>query len=298
MEPTHGGALGGFVDTHQHFWRYDAREYAWIDDRMTALRRDFGPADVAGAMARLGFTGSVAVQARQTPDETAALLGIADRHPAVVGVVGWVDLRADDVEAQLAEIARHPKLVGLRHIVQDEPDDRFLLGAAFGRGIGHLASFGLTYDVLVYPKHLPIAADFVARFPQQRFVLDHLAKPDIRGRAIEQWARALAAVAAHPQVMAKLSGLVTEASWSQWRAADLTPYLDVAFDLFGPDRLMVGSDWPVCTLAGSYEQTMGVFLEYLSARPSSERDSVLGGNARRFWRLEGLGNEARGGATR
>jgi L-fuconolactonase len=284
--PSPAAPTRGFVDTHQHYWRYDAKDYAWIDDRMAALRRDFGPVDVAGAMSRTGFTESVAVQARQTPDETEALLAIADRHPSVVGVVGWVDLRADDVEARLAHASRHPKLVGVRHIVQDEPDDRFLLGRAFRRGVRCLEQFGLTYDILVYPRHLPVVATFLDEFPHHRFVVDHLAKPQIRAREIDRWARDLEAVAAHPHVMAKVSGLVTEADWARWRPADLRPYLDVAWDVFGPDRLMVGSDWPVCTVAASYEQTMGVVLEYLSARPPHERHAVLGDNARRFWRLD------------
>lgn len=273
------------IDTHQHFWRYSATDYAWIDERMTSLRRDFLPDDVWPAMERAGFDASIAVQARQTPDETAALLAFADRHPWIVGVVGWVNLEADDVEDQLAAAARHPKLVGVRHIVQDEPDDRFLLRKSFCRGVGLLEQFGLTYDILVYPKHLPVVAEFLGRFPHQRFVLDHLAKPDIRSGTFTRWADALRAVAAHPHVMAKLSGLVTEASWSGWTPADLSPCLDVAFDLFGSDRLMVGSDWPVCTLAADYGRTMAVFADYLSARSEAERVAVLGGNAERFWRL-------------
>jgi L-fuconolactonase len=272
------------VDTHQHYWRYRTEDYAWIDDAKASLKRDFVPADVEPLMARAGFDASIAVQARQTPDETAALLAFADAHPFVAGVVGWVDLQADDVEDRLATCA-HPKLVGMRHIVQDEPDDRFLLRPAFCRGVGVLADFDLTYDILVYAKHLPIVPDFVAAFPSQRFVLDHLAKPEIRHGHIDRWARDLEAVAACPNVMAKLSGLVTEASWDRWTLEDLTPYLDVALDVFGPDRLMVGSDWPVCTLAAGYERTMGVWTTYLAGRPAAVRDAILGGNAVRLWKL-------------
>lgn len=273
------------IDTHQHFWRYRATDYPWIDDRMAVLKRDFLPDDVRPSMERAGFGGAIAVQARQTPEETDALLDLADRHPWILGVVGWVDLEADDVEATLARWATHPKFVGVRHIVQDEPDDRFLLRPSFCRGIGRLEAFDLTYDILVYPRHLNVVADFVARFPRQRFVLDHLAKPDIRGRRFDAWARDLAAVASHPNVMAKLSGLVTEADWSGWTPEDLRPCLDRAVDLFGCDRLMVGSDWPVSTLAASYEQAMAVFVQYLGGRSEQERAAVLGGNAARCWRL-------------
>jgi L-fuconolactonase len=273
------------IDTHQHFWRYDPVDYAWIDERMRSLRRDFTPDDVRPAMIRAGFDGGIAVQARQTPDETEALLAYADRCPWIVGVVGWVDLAADDVERTLERAARHPKLIGVRHIVQDEPDDRFLLRTDFCRGVASLAGFGLAYDILVYPRHLPVVAEFVSRFPAQPFVLDHLAKPDIRHGRLDQWSRDLEAVAAHPNVMAKLSGLVTEASWTDWTAIDLGPCLDVAFGVFGSSRLMVGSDWPVCTLAAEYEQTMRVFTEFLSNRPEAERTAVFGGNACRLWRL-------------
>lgn len=272
------------VDTHQHFWRYHPRDYPWIDDRHAPLKRDFTPADVWPAMQRAGFGGAIAVQARQTADETASLLAWADQHPWVAGVVGWVDLTADDVEGTLSRAA-HPKLIGIRHIVQDEPDDRYLLRPDFCRGVSTLARAGLTYDILVLPRHLPVVATFVDRFPEQRFVLDHLAKPDIRNGAIDQWAKDLAQVAAHPHVWAKLSGLVTEADWDRWSPEQLLPYLDVAFDVFGANRLMVGSDWPVSTLAGEYEAVMGVFVEYLSRRPEAERAAVQGGNARRLWNI-------------
>ena len=274
------------IDTHQHFWRYTPADYAWIDERMVSLRRDFTPDDVRPAMEQAGFDACIAVQARQTPDETEALLVLADRYPWVAGVIGWVDLAADDVERTLERLARHPRLLGVRHIVQDEPDGRVLLRPDFCRGIAALAEFGLTYDILVYPRHLPVVAEFVSRFPSQPFVLDHLAKPDIRQGRFDRWSRDLEAVAACPNVMAKLSGLVTEASWTDWTAADLRPCLDVAFDLFGGSRLMVGSDWPVCTLAAGYDQTMRVFTECLSARPEADQRAVCGGNASRFWRLE------------
>jgi len=274
------------VDAHQHFWRYNADEYGWIDDSMAALRRDFLPHDLEREIRRSDFDACVAVQARQSLDETRWLLALAEAHPFIVGVVGWVDLQSRDVERDLEGLGRHPKLVGIRHIAQSEPDDRFLLRPAFSRGLARLEEFGLAYDVLIYSRHLPVAAELAASLPRQRFVLDHLAKPDIRGRERVTWERDLRALAARPNVWAKLSGLVTEADWTRWRPADLHPYLDVAFDCFGAERLMIGSDWPVCTVAGDYQRTMRVVAEYVANRPVDERDAVLGGNAMRFWNLQ------------
>jgi L-fuconolactonase len=274
------------IDAHVHFWRYRPEEYTWIDGRMRALQRDFLPEDLEPLASRAGFDGVIAVQARQTGTETAWLLDLAARHPLVRGVVGWVDLRAADVHDALARVAADRRLVGVRHIAQDEPDDRFLVGPEFLRGIEALAAFDLAYDILVYPRHLPVALELVRRFPAQRFVLDHLAKPDIRAGALAEWSRDLRALAACPNVMAKLSGLVTEADWSAWRAEQIRPCLEVAFECFGPDRLLIGSDWPVCTLAGDYGRVMGVVTEFLAEHPADERAAVLGGNAVRFWMLD------------
>jgi L-fuconolactonase len=273
------------IDAHVHFWRYDPGEYGWIDGRMGAIRRDFVPEDLAPLAARAGVDGVVAVQARQTLSETAWLLELATRHPLIRGVVGWVDLRSPHARDQLATAAEDERLVGVRHIVQDEPDDRYLLRPDFLRGIAALAEFDLAYDILVHPRHLPVVVEFARHFPAQRFVLDHLAKPDIRGGALSAWSRDLRALAACPNVMAKLSGLVTEADWSAWSAEDIRPCLDVAFELFGASRLLIGSDWPVCTLAGEYARVMGVLTDYLAGRPAAERSAVLGDNAVRCWRL-------------
>ncbi len=273
------------IDAHQHFWRYDPAEYEWIDKSMAGLRRDCMPPESALEMTRAGFHGCVAVQARQTVEETRWLLALAARHPVVAGVVGWVDLQAVDVRDQLEQVASNPKLVGVRHIVQSEPDDRFLLRPAFCRGIALLETFGLTYDILVYARHLPVAVEFVSRFEGQPFVLDHLAKPDIRRGEIRIWEKDLRRLAAFPNVFCKVSGLVTEADWERWTPAQLRPYLDVAFDCFGARRLLIGSDWPVCTVAASYARTVGVVTEYLAGRPREEQDAVLGGNAQTLWNL-------------
>jgi L-fuconolactonase len=196
-----------------------------------------------------------------------------------------VDLRADDVERDLERLARSPKLVGIRHLVQDDPDDRLLLDSRFCRGIARLAAFDLAYDILIYPRHLEVAATFVERFPEQRFVLDHVAKPAIRVREIDRWASDLAALAAHPNVFVKLSGLVTEADWKSWTAGDLTPCLDVAMELFGTDRLMIGSDWPVCLLAADYERTLAVVRDHVAPLPEAARRRILGETAAEVYGL-------------
>jgi len=274
------------IDSHQHFWRYDAAEYSWIDDSMRALRRDFLPEDAKREMTRAGFEAGVAVQVRQTLEETRWLLSLADAHPTIAGVVGWVDLQADDVRAQLERFADHPKLVGIRHIVQSEPDDRFLMRPAFCRGISLLREFGLAYDILIYTRHLAVAAEFVAQFDGQPFVLDHLAKPPIRSGEIDAWARDLHRLSRFPNVMAKLSGLVTEAHRNTWTLEHIRPYLDLAFNCFGSNRLMIGSDWPVCTATADYAATMGLVADYVSRLSREEREAVLGGNAQRFWNLK------------
>lgn len=272
------------IDAHQHFWRYDATEYPWIGDGMRSLRRDFLPADLQPEMARVGFDACVAVQARQSLEETRWLLQLAASNSFICGVVGWVDLQAHEVEEQLRALAPEPKLVGIRHIAQSEPDD-FLMRPAVQRGIALLARFGLPYDILIYPRQLAAATELVARFPEQRFVLDHLAKPEISRGAIVEWERDIRRLARRPNVYGKLSGLVTEADWQSWTPDRIRPYLEIAFDAFGAERLMIGSDWPVCTVAADYRRTMDVVIDYVAALPAAAHASVLGGTASRFWKL-------------
>ena len=281
------------IDAHQHFWRYDRREYGWIDDSMVALRRDFLPADLKPELQRSGFQGCVAVQARQTLHETRWLLELAERAPFLLGVVGWVDLRSPRLRFELKSFAGNSKLVGVRHVVQSEPDERFLLQPDFLRGIAMLEEFDLSYDILIYSRHLPVTAEFVARFPRQRFVLDHLAKPPIKSGDFDSWARGIRGLASFPNLFCKVSGLVTEADWRAWKPEDMRPYLDVAFECFGPSRLMIGSDWPVCTVAAPYSRVMDVVKNYISKYAVEERNAVLGGNAAKFWRLKPLENQAR-----
>jgi L-fuconolactonase len=276
------------IDAHQHFWTYSAAEYPWIGPGMERLARDFGPTDLEAMLAAAGIGGSVAVQARQSLAETRWLLGLAETHALIKGVVGWVDLRSDRAAEQLDEFAAHPRFVGVRHVVQDEPDPRFLLGGAFVGGLRLLAPRGLTYDLLLYPQHLPAAAELAALLPEQPFVLDHLAKPRVReglAAALEPWRRDLAALARHPNVSCKLSGLVTEAVWREWRRDDFTPYLETALEAFGPERLMFGSDWPVCLLAADYAEVAGIVTDFVARLSAAEQAAILGGTATRVYHL-------------
>jgi L-fuconolactonase len=273
------------IDAHQHFWRYDPHEYDWIDDSMTSLRRNFLPADLQPKLESNGFQGCVAVQARPSLEETQWLLELAASAPFLLGVVGWVDLCSPRLGSQLESFARNSKLVGVRHVVQGEPDDRFLLRRDFLQGIALLEEFDLAYDILIYAKHLPVAAEFVSRFPRQRFVLDHLAKPPIKSRSLRPWESDIRELAKFPNVSCKLSGLVTEADWQAWKADHLAPYLDGAFDAFGPTRLMFGSDWPVCTVAASYSRVVQAMESYLTKFSTEVRDGILGSNAKEFYKL-------------
>lgn len=271
------------IDAHQHFWHYDKDAYGWIDDSMAAIRRDFLPPHAKCEMDGAGLAESIAVQARQTLDETRWLLDLAQEHPFIRGVVGWIDFRAD-VDAQLARFANDRALVGLRHIVQAEPDG-FLEDAAFLAGMARLESAGLAYDILVYARQLPQATAFARRFPRQRFVLDHLGKPDVRGGGFDEWQRHLRDLAALPGVCCKLSGLVTEADWRAWTPGQLRPYLDAALDAFGPDRIMIGSDWPVCLVAATYADVIGLVRDAIAEYSEAEQQRMLGGTATDFWNL-------------
>jgi len=272
------------LDAHQHFWKYNPRRDAWITDDMAAIRRDFLPVDLEGTLAANGFDGSVAVQADQSLDETKLLLDLAARHPFIKGVVGWVDLRSPRLDETLETLARDRRFRGIRHVAQTEPDD-FLAQDDVIRGIGRLGRLGLTYDILVFERQLPAALTLTSRLPDQAFVLDHVAKPRIKEGRLEPWATRLKDLARRPNVCCKISGLVTEADWTGWRSEHLRPYLDVAFDAFGADRVMFGSDWPVCLIAAPYERVLGVVDEYAAALSADERDGLFGGNAARCYGL-------------
>jgi len=274
------------IDSHQHFWRYDPRRDAWITEEMSVLKRDFLPGDLIPQLYANHVEGSIAVQATQSETETTFLLELAEQFDEIKGVVGWVDLCAPNLPERLEHFSYFDKLCGFRHVVQSEPDDRFMLRPDFLTGIQQLQQLEFTYDILVYPHQLPAAIELVERFPQQSFVLDHLAKPLIRSGVISPWAQQIRLLAANPNVYCKLSGLITEADWRSWRETDFTPYLDVVFDAFGPDRLMFGSDWPVCLLAGDYRDVKRLLAEYLSDFPIEQRNKIFGGNAEKFYGLK------------
>ena len=274
------------IDAHQHFWHYSAEEYGWIGSDVEILKKDHLPADLAPLLESADIGGTVAVQARQTLAETEWLLQLADNYSLIKGIVGWVDLRSPELQGQLERFCAHPRFRGVRHVVQDEPDDRFMLREDFIRGLGMLAEFDLTYDILIFPRHLPVACELVARFPDQRFVLDHIAKPLIKDGEVTPWDADMRRLTAFPSVFCKVSGMVTEADWHQWQPADFRPYLDVVFAAFGSRRIMFGSDWPVCTLAGTYADVVEIVSDYVQQLSEEEQADVWGETARRFYGLE------------
>ena len=270
------------IDSHQHFWRLNSEEYSWINPGWP-IYRDFLPADVAPLMKEAGMEFSIAVQARQTVEETKWLLELADRQPFIAGVVGWVDLKSDEVEEQLTNLAKHSKFVGVRHIAQDEPDDNFLLRAEFLSGVRKLKQFNLAYNILVFPRQLSATIELARKLPEQPFVLDHMGKPAIGTGKIFPWSEQMIELAKSPNVYCKISGMVTEANWTSWNSSDLLPYLDLVFEAFGPDRLMFGSDWPVCLLAASYRRWFEIVEDYFAQFGSETRQKIFGTNAARFY---------------
>jgi L-fuconolactonase len=274
------------IDSHQHFWQFDQAAYPWIGPGMSVLRRDYLPADLAPHLAAARIDGVVAVQAQQTVDETRWLLSLADHHPEIRGVVGWAPLVAEDVELVLTDLADHPRLAGIRHILHDEPDDRYMLRDDFNRGVARLAGYGLVYDILIVAKHLPATLEFVDRHPRQPFVVDHIAKPTIaHERFDEAWARHLRALAERPHVYCKLSGVVTEVRDATWTSALLAPYVETALDAFGASRVLFGTDWPVCLLRSDYESWVDTGAGFIARLSDAERQAIMGDNAVRVYGL-------------
>jgi L-fuconolactonase len=264
------------IDAHHHLWRYSAAEYGWIDDSMAVIRRSFLPEDLVVEMADTGVKGAVAVQARQTLEETRWLLELAEGCEAIRGVVGWVPLASPELQVALQEFSGRAKLKGLRHVIQAEEDENYILRSDFNQGIRALEGSGLVYDILIYERHLPQTIQFVDAHPRQVFVLDHIAKPRIREGILEPWASQIKDLARRENVWCKVSGLVTEADWMRWTPDGLRPYLDVVVEAFGPGRLMVGSDWPVCLVACGYRQWFELLREYFAGFSEAERDKVFG----------------------
>lgn len=273
------------IDSHQHFWQFDPVRDAWITPDMAVIRRDFLPQDLAPILQQHGLDGCVAVQASQSETETDFLLELAKTHDFIKGVVGWVDLQAENVGERLAHYSQFPILKGFRHILQGENDRALMLRPEFRRGLSALYTHGFTYDLLILPDQLGFAAELADAFPTQPFVLDHLAKPLIKTGETEPWRRDLEALAARENVLCKVSGLTTEADWQHWQPADFRPYLDTVFEAFGPRRVMFGSDWPVCNVARGYNRAHALVADYVAALSASEQAQFWGGTAASFYQL-------------
>lgn len=272
------------IDSHQHFWQFDPVRDAWIDESMGEIARDFLPQHLKPLLQESQIDGCVAVQADQSETETEFLLDLAQRHSFVKGVVGWVDLCADDLSERLIFYSKNPFFKGVRHILQAEKEG-YMVKESFVKGIGLLKDFNLTYDILIYPHQLEEAIELVKQNPDQPFVLDHLAKPYIKDKKIEKWAKHIKQLAAFKNVNCKFSGLLTEGDWNHWQASDFSDYLSVVMEAFGQDRLMFGSDWPVCLLAGSYQHVLRIVEDFIEGLSLADKNKIMGENAHNFYRL-------------
>lgn len=273
------------IDAHHHLWKYNDRDYVWMSDAMTGLRRDFLVPELEHVMRESGVEGTVAVQARQTTEETEWLLDLAARHSFILGVVGWVPLVAPDVGRHLEHWGQQSKLKAVRHVLHDEPDDFYMLRADFNRGVRMLHGYELAYDILIFERHLPQTIEFVDRHAEQVFVVDHIAKPRIREGMLSPWQERIRELAKRENVYCKVSGMATEADWKTWTADLLRPYFDVVLSAFGPKRLMFGSDWPVLTVAGEYQTWMNTFRSFISELSPDEQESICRGTAIAAYRL-------------
>ncbi len=273
------------IDAHQHFWIFDPIRDNWIDDTMKSIQKDFLPEDLNPLLVENNFSACVAVQASQTEEETDFLLDLAAKNEFIKGVVGWVDLLNDTIVERLDHYSKFDKLKGFRHVVQGEPDD-FMFRNDFRNGIKALKQFNFTYDILIFHRQLPAAIDLVNTFPNQAFVLDHIAKPDIKSAEKRSWEKGIKELAKADNVMCKISGMVTEADWNSWKADDIKPYLDIIFENFTTNKLMFGSDWPVCNLAASYSQVVGVLESYITQLPAHDQHQIWYENAKTFYNLK------------
>jgi len=272
------------IDAHQHYWIYNPLRDSWIDDTMQVLQRNFLPDDLAPLIKQHSFDGTIAVQADQSENETDFLLKLADKNEWILGVVGWIDLMSQNIEKKLEHFSSYKKLKGFRHVVQAEPDNNFMINERFQRGISLLKNYNFTYDILIYPHQLSATIKLSEKHPEQKFVLNHIAKPLIRNNKMEPWESNIKKLAKNPNVFCKVSGLITEADHKNWKPSDIYPYIDVVFNSFGCDRLLFGSDWPVCLLAGTYEQVVNLIEDYTS-NDSIGRGKIFGGNALSFYSL-------------
>ena len=272
------------IDSHQHFWIFDPVRDSWIDNSMKKIQRNFLPEDLSPLLSQNQFSGCVAVQASQSEEETNFLLDLASKNDFIKGVVGWVDLRAENISERLSHFSQFEKLKGFRHVVQGEPDD-FMFGTAFRNGIAALKEFNFTYDILIFHRQLPAAIDLVKSFSDQAFVIDHIAKPDIKSGEIASWKKGIKEIAKFENVKCKISGMVTEADWNNWKPSDLKPYLDVIFENFSADKLMFGSDWPVCNVASDYKELVKTLEDYISQLSIEDQNKIWFENAKSFYKL-------------
>lgn len=273
------------IDAHQHFWKFDPVRDSWINEDMKGIQKDFLPQDLQPLLLANGFEGCVAVQSDQSEEENHFHLRLAGKYDFIKGIVGWVDLQAADIEERLQYYQGFPKLKGFRHVLQGEPQRDLMLQPPFLKGISHLLAYGFTYDILIFKDQLQYLPAFVSSFPDQPFVIDHIAKPDIKGGAIDEWKRDIEKVAQFPNVYCKLSGMVTEAEWKGWRRDDFKPYIDVVVQAFGVDRIMFGSDWPVCLVAAQYKEVVGIVEDYFSSFSKDEQDRLFRVTATQFYKL-------------
>ncbi|WP_423146220.1 amidohydrolase family protein [Rubrolithibacter danxiaensis] len=273
------------IDAHQHFWKFDPVRDSWITEEMRAIQKDFTPADLQPLLKQHGFEGCIAVQSDQSEEENAFHLTHAEENAFIKGIVGWVDLQQENVEERLDYYSRFQKMKGFRHVLQGEADRALMLKPEFKRGISKLNKYNYTYDILIFPDQLQYLPEFVSSFPDQPFVIDHLAKPDIKNSKINEWRKEIEAVAAFENVSCKISGMVTEADWKNWKKEDFYPYIDTVFEVFGAKRLLFGSDWPVCLVAASYSEVIEIVSNYTRQLSVNEQEAFWGGNAMNFYRL-------------
>jgi L-fuconolactonase len=272
------------IDAHHHAWKYNPDIYSWIDDSMSVIQADFYPGKLLASLEKHGIIGTVLVQSDQSEADNQFMLSLAKANPFIKGIVGWIDLKAPDLDEQLSEWKDEPFMKGFRHVAQAEPDD-FLARPEIIRGIEALGLFGFTYDILIKPPQMAAALQLVKSLPDQSFVIDHIAKPNIAAGDIATWKKELKLLAACPNVCCKVSGMVTEAAWKNWKSADFRPYLDVVFEAFGTNRLMYGSDWPVCLVAASYDEVVGVAAEFIQNLSAEEQRAFWHDNTVNFYSL-------------
>ena len=274
-----------YIDSHQHFWKYSPQKHSWINDEMTVIRKDFTPDDLKLVFDQNGIDGCVAVQADQSLEETNYLINLADHYNFIKGIVGWVDFRAPNLTDTLSHYSHYKKVKGFRHVVQDEKDHNFLLRKDFLAGVSQLKTYNYTYDILVFPHQLGAVLEFVKKFPDQKFVIDHIAKPYIKDGFYDGWAVLMQEIAKYDHVYCKLSGMVTEADYTSWTYEQFNPYMDFVLNSFGSHRIMFGSDWPVCLVAANYAQMKKIVDKFIIPLSKDEKTAIMGKNASKFYNL-------------